>query len=1094
MACSKDEVCERGRSRTGILRDLLLAGVALCPLVLGAAEGRAASREQLGPVLQAVIDMTVSQGSSLQGVGVGVSYGNGEIWLGAGGYRDIARTQPLQPTDQFRIGSHSKTFTGTAVLQLVDQGAIRLDDTLERWLPNTGIPNSGAITVRNLLNMTSGIPDYLMAASLRYPNMSVLAEWSRFALGPPYATADYTPEQLIQAVVQTPGQTYGAVGQMKYSNTNFALLGMIAQKASCATAGGCRSIETLVNSGVIQRLGMGSTLFPVDGNFTGVPVQNLQTVMPSDVMPGMPAGSYNVTNANPKVPWAAGSILSTPLDELTWIRQLALNNQNLLSQQTQIERLTSTVPGNVAYIPVQYGLAIYHMPSTGTGTQLVGHSGQIGGYVSSIFYDPLLDVAFSINMTGYATDAAPWYPLYGGSAYADALQGGNFNTVPILWALDRNLQIAMQAQGNCTGWGGDVTAAPATCAGDSVRTAALDVSGSLTVQPSGRGITNAVITNITDPIPQVAFVTVPRPSIAFFGSGMAGINLNPGASLILQPGSIIEMTGVNSAAVLLGGYNTVTASGTVNAYGAGSSAFGLLGSGSTLSIGPSANVLGDVRLGRGTTNTVIVDGVVAGNIDMTNTNTRLQGSGLITGTVGGGGRVAPDYIVAGGLGGGTLPQLTVGSYNGNNTVLEIHTRPGGVSNRLVVAGTADLLGGTLELNPDSTRLDGIYTVLTAGTVLNRFSFVNSIDRTAVRAYYGAGEVTAAAVNAVSFDMGVRTANAGIGQHLGVLQDRAALFGGSPLQVAARPGGTLSDAAGSGIEGFVPRRPVELRGPRGVNLWSDAFYHMGRFDQANGTAGIRSHGIGLALGADVELSRSLGVGAMAAYQTTRARAGDGNDTELDSRAYYAGLYGVAKLDAVTVDASLLAGIGDNDTRRPTMVLGSAMAAAGDYRDLRLAAKLGVSREVDAGFATLVPRLAASWSRVQGDGYAEKGAGVGALAVDSTSSQLFRAEASLGLRRVFDLGDGDLGGGGLLSELRVGVARDVELEGRTESGRVIAYDLPLSVDGYAENRWSVPVSARVEAMAGETVSLFGAYGGEFSSRSASHRFNAGLRVRF
>lgn len=695
MASGNRGFGRRGGRGTATARGLLWAGAALGSLLAGGCGTVAVAQPSpadLAPVLQAVVDMAVSQGS-FQGVSVGVDFGNDARWLGAGGYRDIARTQPLSPIDQFRIGSHSKTFTGTAILQLLDQGRVGLNDTLTRWVPELNVPNGNIITIHNLLTMTSGLPDYLVAKSIRNPAITVLVEWSNFTSPThDYADAAYTPQQLVEAVVNDTSLAYSPIGQMRYSNTNFVLLGIIAQKASAASL----SVENQVNGGIAAPLGMVNTLFPTGRDFTAAYAENAQFVM-SGAAFGVPDDtSYNVTRADPRVPWAAGAVISNPADELTWVRQLVLNDRNLLTPQTQLQRMEAPAGGSVAYIPARYGMALYYMPSVGTGTELVGHSGQIGGYTSSIFYSPSLNVGFAVNFSGLQANASSWFPLYGADPlYGQEIrEGGSLTSVPILWTLERNLRIAMQAQGSCSAIGpiagGSLGDPYPLCSGDSARTQPLPLTrAALTVQPSNRTIGNYVITSDTT----MDSVQVPRPSVAFFGSRMAGFDLRGGSSLTLQPGSITEMTGTDSAAVSVNGAgNQVTVQGEIRAYGTGTVAVrvggdggepqagdpqigqgavpaggsgggnppigqgagvtgGSIGQGaapgggtggSQIVIAPGATVQGDVVI-VGSGNTVRIDGTLVGNLVLQpGSSARLSGGGTITGTLTGGGTLTAD--------------------------------------------------------------------------------------------------------------------------------------------------------------------------------------------------------------------------------------------------------------------------------------------------------------------------------------------------------------------------------------------------------------------------------------------------------------------
>ena len=644
----------RGRVRAALRRVIAgaLAGLSLTAGAVGAIDQ--VPPAAYSPVLRAVVDMAASQGS-FQGVVAAVRFASGQTWLGAGGYRDIARTTPLDVHDQFRIGSVSKTFTGTVVLQLVDQGLIDLDDTLSHWVPELNVPNSSAITVRMLLNMTSGIPDYLSSRSLHDPALTLLEESSHCGV-PDGACleAAYTPPQLVQAVVETPGQRYFAIGEMNYSNTNFALLGIIAQKASCLGRQGCRRIEELVNEGIVARLGLKRTLFPTARQFTGPFAQSAHAFGPQSGQgaPGMPG--YDVTFIDPHVPWASGAMLSNASDELVWIDQLANNSEHLLSARSQAARLVA--PSWAALggaIPARYGLAIIHVPSPGTGSELLGHGGLIGAYSTAAFHSPSLGVSFAVNLTGVPANAAAWFPLYGAeAAYGQAIrEAGGFSSMNVLWALERNLRIAMEAQGSCSSIGATtsepVVSRQMSCTGDSVRTVPLLLARStLAVEPSERRIDHALITS-----PRTFTLTpVARPSIAAFGSRMAAIAMTGGSTLTLRPGAILEITGEDAVAIALhGADNRLVVAGEIRSHGAGTVAVrsDASAAGSRVVVAADARVGGDLMI-EGDANDLLIDGAVFGKVVLAaGSVTRLRGRGCISAAIVGPGILTADSELGG---------------------------------------------------------------------------------------------------------------------------------------------------------------------------------------------------------------------------------------------------------------------------------------------------------------------------------------------------------------------------------------------------------------------------------------------------------------
>src|SRR5438876_2447537 len=124
---------------------------------------------------------------------------------------------PLSPDDRFRIGSITKTFVAVVVLQLVGEHRLRLDDTVERWLPGL-VPGGRRITVRELLEHTSGLADY--------PNDS---GFLRRTLAQP--RRHWEPGELVRVAVAM-GPVARPGRRFIYGSTNYILLGMIAQRVA----------------------------------------------------------------------------------------------------------------------------------------------------------------------------------------------------------------------------------------------------------------------------------------------------------------------------------------------------------------------------------------------------------------------------------------------------------------------------------------------------------------------------------------------------------------------------------------------------------------------------------------------------------------------------------------------------------------------------------------------------------------------------------------------------------------------------------------------------------------------------------------------
>jgi D-alanyl-D-alanine carboxypeptidase len=146
----------------------------------------------------------------------------GDVWTSSTGVADLATKAPFRAGDQVRIASITKSFTGTAVLQLIDAGTVRLDDKLEKYVP--GVINGKVATITDLLGMRSGIPDFTANDEFG----------ARFTADPTLAWSDSDTLAVI-AESQTPDFAPGE--KVAYCDSNYALLGMVIAAVTGATAG-----------------------------------------------------------------------------------------------------------------------------------------------------------------------------------------------------------------------------------------------------------------------------------------------------------------------------------------------------------------------------------------------------------------------------------------------------------------------------------------------------------------------------------------------------------------------------------------------------------------------------------------------------------------------------------------------------------------------------------------------------------------------------------------------------------------------------------------------------------------------------------------
>ena len=279
----------------------------------------------------------------------------------------------LAASDRFRMGSNTKTMVATVILQLVAEHRIRLTDPVGKWLPGL-IPNGNAITVRMLLNHTSGLFNYTF-------DPEVLQAFTG------QDTRTWTPRQLIAAGVRhdpmfAPGAGYS------YSNTNYVALGLVAEKATGHTLGdliqeriarplrlkdthlGARAGGNLAHGYEPDSAHIGPLLPP------GVPAGT------AFAGPARPGGYVDTTWINHSTEWAAGGMVSTAQD---WARFDSALMSGKLLPAAQLKAMRVTVAEEAEFPNRRYGLGLEQVV-TPCGT-VWGHSGQVPGYSSEAYTD-----------------------------------------------------------------------------------------------------------------------------------------------------------------------------------------------------------------------------------------------------------------------------------------------------------------------------------------------------------------------------------------------------------------------------------------------------------------------------------------------------------------------------------------------------------------------------------------------------------------------------------------------------------------------------------------------------------------------------------
>ncbi len=322
--------------------------------------GSASATSTTGPLSGAVVaqlDDAIQQtmtDASIPGAIVGVWSPQGS-YVRAFGVADKQTREPMAADMFMRIGSETKTFVVTAVLQLVEQGKLGLDDPIGNYL--SGVPNGDRVTIRHMAEMRSGIATY-----------SAAPEFEAALIGDPYR--QFEPEQLVAYAADLP-PLFEPGASFNYSNTNTVLLGILVEKLSGQT------LPEFLQQNILEPLGMTSTSYPLDAAYPQPHPQGY-TVQTGD---GREAVS---TDWNPSWGGASGAMISTLEDLRIWADALA--DGELLTPQIQAERLR-VQPLSPDTPDIGYGLGVFDVDGW------IGHNGGIPGYQSLTIHLPSADTS-----------------------------------------------------------------------------------------------------------------------------------------------------------------------------------------------------------------------------------------------------------------------------------------------------------------------------------------------------------------------------------------------------------------------------------------------------------------------------------------------------------------------------------------------------------------------------------------------------------------------------------------------------------------------------------------------------------------------------
>lgn len=280
---------------------------------------------------------------------------NGKTSSYTAGVADLSTKKSIKSEYRFRIGSVTKTFTATTVLQLVGENRIQLDDPIEKWLPGL-IQGNGydgnQITIRQLLNHTSGIAEYLKSKDADIMN----------------SKKTYTAEEIVKIGLSLPPDFSPGKGWL-YSNTGYVILGMLIEKITG------NSYAEEIEKRIIEPLDLSNTFLP--GNSPVIPGKNhARGYMKIDETSEL----KDMTYYNPSLANSAGDMISNA-DDLNKFFSFLLGGK--LLKERELKEMLTTVPIEGKGVGDGYGLGIYEtkLPN---GVSVWGHGGAIPGFTTFV--------------------------------------------------------------------------------------------------------------------------------------------------------------------------------------------------------------------------------------------------------------------------------------------------------------------------------------------------------------------------------------------------------------------------------------------------------------------------------------------------------------------------------------------------------------------------------------------------------------------------------------------------------------------------------------------------------------------------------------
>jgi CubicO group peptidase (beta-lactamase class C family) len=314
----------------------------------GTKSGRGVTRAAIVHVADSLAESTLRTGA-VAGLSIAVLRGVDTLVMKGYGSADLENDLPATAQTVYRIGSVTKQFTSVAIMQLVQQGKLSLDDEITKYVPNA--PTHGRhILVRHLLNHTSGIPSYTDVGP-------AFGRQSRLDL----------PHDSVLAIVRNDSLQFEPGSHFYYNNTGYFLLGMIVEKVTGKPYG------DYLRDALFVPNGLSSTVYCGTAPLVKRRAHGYERG---------PTGLRNADFISMDLPFAAGSLCSTVGDLATWTR--LLHGAKLVTASS-FSTMTTPV-GLTSGRAMTYGFGLF--ADTLGAHRIVHHGGGINGFISELAYYP----------------------------------------------------------------------------------------------------------------------------------------------------------------------------------------------------------------------------------------------------------------------------------------------------------------------------------------------------------------------------------------------------------------------------------------------------------------------------------------------------------------------------------------------------------------------------------------------------------------------------------------------------------------------------------------------------------------------------------